>query len=99
MHGKAWTDLLGNRIRGLMRHVLVAELEGALIGFVCPASFEGGMVVHYIYVEPKFRRHGVGEKMLRHLGLSRYTPCTVTHWTPFVDLFFAKAEWDEGPLQ
>ena len=95
MHGRTWTDILGKRVERLMAKVDVAELEGSLIGFICAEP----PVLHYVYVEPKFRRHGTATEMLRRVGMSRHTPCQITHWTPFADLFLVKAEWDERPLE
>lgn len=40
--------------------------------------------VHYVYVKPAFRRHGIATKMLAHVP----RPFTYTHWTyPLRDLY------------
>lgn len=97
MHGKVWTDLLALRICRLMPLVMVAEAEGALIGFVCGDRDAG--LLHYVYVERRFRRRGVASRMLAHIGFDAKKPVTVTHWTPFADLLLTAPHWDERSLE
>lgn len=48
--------------------LLLAELDGELLGFVCAESKDGKVVHHYTYVKDPFLRKGVEERLLRELG-------------------------------
>ena len=38
---------------------------------------EGAALVHYVYVKPAFRKHGIATQLLRHI----HAPFIFTHWT------------------
>lgn len=100
MGRRAWEYALSARIEGLRRRATfrVAEAEGALVGFVCCAS---DWVLHYLYVDPKFRRAGVARQLLAHQGIVAACDVRFTGWTPFVERLPVPRhwEWDESPLE
>jgi hypothetical protein len=75
--------------------VLVAELEGALLGFCC---YEPG-ILHFVYVEMKFRRKGVAHALLVRAEMGDATQ--YTHWTPLVRQLPVPESWswDETSLE
>lgn len=59
---------ISSTIEGLVARgaeILVAELGGRLLGFICSEQLEdGACCVHYIYVKDPFIRMGIGEKLV-----------------------------------
>jgi GNAT superfamily N-acetyltransferase len=97
MGQRDWTAMLSARFARLerMASYAVAELEGALLGFVCwsPGA------LHYVYTEYRFRRRGVASELLRTAGLDEHT--VATHWTPHLELLpqCTRMVWDETRLE
>lgn len=100
MNRRAWESALSTRVTRLRvtSMLLVAELEGALLGFVCYDL--DGYWLHFVYVEGRFRRKGLAARMLNRVGTPeegwRYT-----HWTPLVEELPVPGDWrwDEGGLE
>lgn len=76
MDQKIWEALLSKRIATLQDNIYVAESEGSLIGFISHNS----KTLNYVYVESKFRRHGLAAEMLKLAGIGSRP--VITHWTP-----------------
>lgn len=56
-------------------HVLVADADGLIAGFVCWEPWDGMVAVHYVYTRLSFRGQGVAGQLLGHLpaGPTLYT--------------------------
>jgi GNAT superfamily N-acetyltransferase len=70
--GKLWLDMF-RRTLGRFSVLYVAEVEGEVVGFIVARvkrvpEYLGGVMVGELkdmWVEPKVRRYGIGEKLLR----------------------------------
>jgi hypothetical protein len=80
-------DLIG---RGAT--VIVAELDGELLGFACGEVKDGKKVHHYTYVKDPFLRKGVEERLLASLPGDR------PGWFTFAQTRFLKdKQWKHAP--
>ena len=100
MGRRAWDGALKCRIERLRRDAavsfVVAEFESALLGFLCGNR----EAVHYVYVEPKFRHHGIGRALVAHVYGQIDRPHVYTHWTPAAEYaLFREMTWDETSLE
>lgn len=72
--------------------VVVAELDGELLGFSCAEVKDGKMVHHYTYVKDPFLRKGVEERLLAAL------PGSTPGWFTFAQSAFLKdKQWKHAP--
>lgn len=72
--------------------VLVAELNGELLGFACGEVKDGKKVHHYTYVKDPFLRQGVEERLLAAL------PGESPGWFTFAQSRFLKdKQWKHAP--
>ena len=58
--------------------VLVADLTGEPLGFVCLSHEDGMRHLHYIFVTGEARRKGLGTMLFRHAIKGDYTPTFMT---------------------
>lgn len=80
-------DLIG---RGAT--VIVAELDGELLGFACGEAKDGKKVHHYTYVKDPFLRKGVEERLLAAL------PGDEPGWFTFAQEWLLKdRRWKHAP--
>jgi hypothetical protein len=88
-------DVTRSTIDGLIARgatVLLAELDGELLGFACGEVKDGKKVHHYTYVKDPFLRKGVEERLLAEL------PGTKPGWFTFAQTQFLKDKaWKHAP--
>jgi GNAT superfamily N-acetyltransferase len=93
---RTWEGVLHARIERLMGDcVAVADEGGALVGFVAAENVSpANGVLHYVYVEHRFRRRGVAKAMLDGCGFR--SSVVYTHVTDDLS-FLVKPGWVWDP--